>query len=316
MSHLDPELAALIAMGEHDAATDEQSAHLAECLECADEVAAFAMAVGAARGALVQQPLLTPPPRVWEAIAAEVGFAPAAESPSADAGPTVPAESPTTHGPPSASDAPPAPPVHDGSTPASSPAAAAPTPATHTTASPSRHSVPPAGAPSPADTASHSMPRAAASHRVPRRARIRRMPLMLALAGTFAVLAIVAGVWAVQSAVAPTPQIVAEATLDGFPAHEGAHGAALLEEVDGHNQVVVTLDAAVPDDGYREVWLLTDDGSDLVSLGVLEGSEGVFDVPAGVDLAKFSVVDVSQEADDGDEAHSGDSIVRGALQPA
>ena len=131
-----------------------------------------------------------------------------------------------------------------------------------------------------------------------------------------AVVAIVVGVWAVQNALAPSPQIVAEATLDGFPAHEGARGVALLEEVDGRNQVVVTLDATVPDDGYREVWLLADDGSDLVSLGVLEGSEGVFDVPADVDLAKFSVVDVSQEADDGDQTHSGDSIVRGALQPA
>ena len=304
MSHLDPELAALIAMGEHDAATDEQSAHLAECLECADEVAAFAMAAGAARGALAQQPLLTPPTRVWDAIAAEVGFtAHASQAPEAVAPPAPATDDATAHTPPAARSA------DDGSTGASAPA-------THTAASEPPQPMPQAPKHTAAQSASQSAPRAAASHRVPRRGRLSRLPWVLALAGAFAVVAIVAGVWAVQSAVAPSPQIVAEATLDGFPAHEGARGAALLEEVDGHNQVVVTLDATVPDDGYREVWLLADDGSDLVSLGVLEGSEGVFDVPADVDLAKFSVVDVSQEADDGDHSHSGDSIVRGALQPA
>jgi hypothetical protein len=36
-------------------------------------------------------------------------------------------------------------------------------------------------------------------------------------------------------------------------------------------------------------------------------------VPDGVDTAEFPVVDVSAEADDGDPAHSGDSIVRGTL---
>ncbi|MCR2793041.1 anti-sigma factor [Microbacterium sp. zg.Y625] len=308
MSHLDPELAALIAMGEHDAATDEQSAHLAECLECADEVAAFAMAAGAARGALVQPPLLTPPPRVWEAIAAEVGFTPGgAQSPAADVTPASPVDAPTAHDAPAALDP---------ALPASAAAPAAAPPPAPATDSQAHHAAPPTEPRPPADASSHGTPRSAASHRVPRRGRVRRLPLLLALAGTLAVVAMVIGVWATQNALAPNPQIVAEATLDGFPAHEGARGVALLEEVDGRNQVVVTLDATVPDDGYREVWLLADDGSDLVSLGVLEGSEGVFDVPAGVDLAKFSVVDVSQEAEDGDQTHSGDSIVRGALQPA
>ena len=53
-------------------------------------------------------------------------------------------------------------------------------------------------------------------------------------------------------------------------------------------------------------------GEDALA-GLLEGSEGTFPLPAGVDLSEYSVVDVSREPSDGDPAHSGDSIVRGAL---
>lgn len=56
------------------------------------------------------------------------------------------------------------------------------------------------------------------------------------------------------------------------------------------------------------------DASALISLGVLEGSEQTFAVPAGVDLHDFVLVDVSQEPLDGGANHSGDSIVRGELE--
>ena len=113
----------------------------------------------------------------------------------------------------------------------------------------------------------------------------------------------------------PRPVDVATAVLDPFPDHPGAAGTAALErEPDGSERVVVDLDADLPGEGYREVWLLTEDGSALVSLGVLDGSAGSFVVPADVDTERFRVVDISQEADDGDTSHSGDSIVRGALE--
>ena len=56
------------------------------------------------------------------------------------------------------------------------------------------------------------------------------------------------------------------------------------------------------------------DVSGLVSVGTLAGTSGRFDLPEGLDLDQFSVVDVSEEQFDGDPAHSGDSIVRGPLQ--
>ena len=76
---------------------------------------------------------------------------------------------------------------------------------------------------------------------------------------------------------------------------------------------MISVDAPPSADGYREVWLIADDLSSLTSLGVLEGSQGRFDIPDDLDLAAFPLVDVSQEPLDGDPAHSGDSIVRGPL---
>jgi anti-sigma-K factor RskA len=75
----------------------------------------------------------------------------------------------------------------------------------------------------------------------------------------------------------------------------------------------VDLDDGEQGDGFREVWLIKADASALVSLGVLEGSTGVFEVPDGIDLREYVLVDISLEPEDGDPDHSGDSIVRGEL---
>ncbi|SDG20587.1 anti-sigma factor [Microbacterium sp. 77mftsu3.1] len=244
MSHLDPEVAALLAMGEQ--ASDEDRRHLDACADCAAEVASFARAVLAGRATGEGEALLTPPDRVWESIRSEL---------------SLPDD----------------------------------------TAEPAAH-------PREASVAAPARP-----HVAPRRRRMSRRPVFFVLAGAVAaVVAIVTAVWA-SGGIVPRPQVISEARLDGFPSWSGAVGEALLERVDGHDRVSVDLDASVPDDGYREVWLLTGDASDLVSLGILDGSSGTFDIPDDIDLSKFTVVDISQENVDGDPGHSGDSIVRGTL---
>ena len=70
------------------------------------------------------------------------------------------------------------------------------------------------------------------------------------------------------------------------------------------------LDAA---DGYLEVWMIDPSVTELVSLGPLR-ADGVYAIPAGVDPARFPIVDVSIEPVDGDPTHSGDSVLRGQLQ--
>jgi len=120
------------------------------------------------------------------------------------------------------------------------------------------------------------------------------------------------GVWAVTQRGAQTE--VAEATLAPFPDHPSAEGSAVVEEQsDGTLAVRVELSADAAPDTFREVWLITADASALVSLGVLDGSQQTFPVPADIDLKDYVLVDVSQEPVDGDPNHSGDSIVRGEL---
>jgi anti-sigma-K factor RskA len=109
----------------------------------------------------------------------------------------------------------------------------------------------------------------------------------------------------------PQGPVVASATLDPLPGRE-ATGTAAVHEEDGRRVLDLRLDDA-GQHGFLEVWLLDADAQRLVSLGVLAGTSGTFELPAGVDLAEYPVVDVSDEPYDGNPAHSGDSIVRGRL---
>lgn len=111
----------------------------------------------------------------------------------------------------------------------------------------------------------------------------------------------------------PEAPVLATAPLEPQPDwSEVDGGSATLHEVDG--RPVLTVDLAVDTTaGFREVWLIDTQLERLVSLGVMVGDEGAFDVPDGLDLEEFAIVDVSDEPYDGDPAHSGDSIVRGEL---
>ncbi|MDQ0372920.1 anti-sigma factor [Cellulomonas humilata] len=109
--------------------------------------------------------------------------------------------------------------------------------------------------------------------------------------------------------------VIATAVLEPLPGWDASGSAAVETLSDGSRVLVVDLEQSESsEDGFREVWLLKPDVSGLVSLGTLAGSSGRFDLPAGLDLDQFSVVDVSEELFDGDPAHSGDSIVRGPLE--
>ncbi|MDF2807494.1 MAG: hypothetical protein K0S43_2440 [Cellulosimicrobium sp.] len=149
---------------------------------------------------------------------------------------------------------------------------------------------------------------------VPLAPRRRRVWVPVAAASAALLVGVAGGVLWERREAEPPETTLASATLDPLPDWEGASGDARVEEQpDGRRQVVVTVDAPAPEGTYREVWLLAEDLSGLVSLGVLDGAEGRFDLPDGLDLAQFPVVDVSEEHFDGDPAHSGDSVVRGPL---
>lgn len=140
-----------------------------------------------------------------------------------------------------------------------------------------------------------------------------RFAIGFALAASIVIVLVAVGTWTLLRPAAEPVQL-ATATLEAFPSHPGAVGEAIvLETADGTRELTVTLDASESENGFREVWLITADASALVSLGVLEGNETTLPVPEGLDLHEYVLVDVSQEPDDGNPDHSGDSIVRGDL---
>lgn len=150
----------------------------------------------------------------------------------------------------------------------------------------------------------------------PRGTARRRPTWMLAAAAGIIVGGIGGGLLVDRLGTTPetAPTVVAEVALDGLPAWETSSGVARVEtDETGARTLVVSIDSDGPTEGFQEVWLIDRDVTRLISLGVLEGTEGRLPIPASVDLDDYAVVDVSAEPLDGDPAHSGDSIVRGIL---
>src|SRR5690625_4026430 len=114
--------------------------------------------------------------------------------------------------------------------------------------------------------------------REPRRSRSWRTAWVAAAAFLLGVGATVV-VDQLRTPTAPEP--VATAELQPLPAWPQAQGGtAVLQEVDGNRVLDVGLDANLGE-GFREVWLIDSDLERLVSLGILTGDEGVFEVQIG-----------------------------------
>lgn len=181
------------------------------------------------------------------------------------------------------------------------------------------HPVAPAPAPRPAGPAD----RPAGGPRAGRGTAVRRRRRAIAgvVAAGIGVLALLVGVGVVTGVVPGAGSgetVVASTDLSALPSWSGARGSAELErDRDGRLTLVVDVhgdgDRNGDAGGLREVWMMQTDLKGLVSVGYLDGDRGRFRVPAGMDLARYPVVDVSAEPDDGKPAHSGDSIVRGTF---
>ena len=107
---------------------------------------------------------------------------------------------------------------------------------------------------------------------------------------------------------------VAAAALDPLDDRGATGEARAVERQDGARVLELDLSAADPDDGFYEVWLIDEAVEDMYPLGVVRGGgEVTLEVPPGVDLTEFPIVDVSLEPLDGDPLHSGVSVARGVL---
>ncbi|MDB9846496.1 anti-sigma factor [Acidimicrobiales bacterium] len=103
-------------------------------------------------------------------------------------------------------------------------------------------------------------------------------------------------------------------TDDGLPVSTSATADAYVRCEDEQCFVQVDL-SALPESGADdlELWVINSDVSDMHSLGNVTSSDGRFDLPAGVNATDFPIVDISIEPDDGDETHSGQSVLRGVF---
>jgi hypothetical protein len=117
----------------------------------------------------------------------------------------------------------------------------------------------------------------------------------------------------------------AELTYDAAnfdPLGAGASATAELVERDGEFEIVLSnssLPSELSETADLELWLIEADADgNLVDIApiALVGGEGTYRVPSSVDVATHRIVDISVEPRDGDEAHSGRSILRGSLQQA
>lgn len=144
--------------------------------------------------------------------------------------------------------------------------------------------------------------------------RARRRTVLGAVAASL-VLIVGIGALVVSQGSEPRNELVASADLS-LLAGSGSGSAELVEKDDGlHLLVDVSgLEPAQAADFY-ELWLIAPDFGDMESMTRFDRSTDAIDVrlPEGMDPEEFPVVDISEEVDDGDDTHSGLSILRGSL---
>ncbi|MBR7742055.1 anti-sigma factor [Phycicoccus sp. BSK3Z-2] len=93
-------------------------------------------------------------------------------------------------------------------------------------------------------------------------------------------------------------------------------GSADAVRVAGGLDLDVSTEDLEDDGGYLEVWLITEDLTRMVSLGVLRPGEASQRFAISQDLLDqgYVVVDISREEFDDQPQHSGDSVARGTLR--
>jgi hypothetical protein len=275
--HSDPEILAMMAMGEPDILLADEL-HVQECAGCLDELNSLMRVATLARsGSPLDLPLDAPGPAVWGSISRTLGLA--TDVTPAPFGPAEPAVAPAAES-------------------AVAPAANA-DPATS----------------SPRGATRLSAGSSTRGHRARRQRQRLIAPILagaLAVVVATGAILVATNAFAPKTA-APKPTILAEARLTALPGWAGSSGEAILEKTASGRQVVVTVSESRNVPGYREVWLISSDLTKLISVGVLEGTRGSFTIPADVNIADYPILDVSSEMPDGNPAHSGASIVRGTL---
>jgi hypothetical protein len=275
VSHTDPEILALRALGE-TAGTAHDAEHAASCAHCRAELDRLTEVVQLARDTEPGETLQAPPPPLWDRIAAATGTRPALN------GATAPAQAPAAPEVPGIPEVPGTPVVLD--------------------------------APVTMENSRGSRPRRRPRPAWPRRRLASALAglaagLIIGIGGGVGVAQLG------QAPQAPSARVVAQielSPLSQFPQWQGTSGTAVMRATTSQQQIVITLRAPARS-GFYEAWLLARDGVSMISLGDLNADHtGTFTVPAGVDLRNYSRIDISLQPFNGSTQHAKTSVVRGS----
>jgi hypothetical protein len=145
----------------------------------------------------------------------------------------------------------------------------------------------------------------------PERRRVPRRALSIA-----ASLVVLLGVGGFLVSNRSTSNVVAMAPLSsvGLPgAPAGLVGEADVVERNGHRYVRLKAKGVAPKSGeFLELWLIDSNVKGMVSLGAVN-STGEYELPSGLSVSDYPIVDLSTEPYDGKPTHSGASLLRGKL---
>ena len=145
-----------------------------------------------------------------------------------------------------------------------------------------------------------------------RELRPNRAKLLLAVAASLLV-GVGIGAGAVALATRDGGSAVVATDLEPLDDRDATGNAEVIDTGNGE-QLKVVLHAPALDDGYYEVWLLEPSVKRMVQVGVVRSGTTTLDLPEGIDLGEYPIVDVSVEPLDGNPAHSGVSVARGELE--
>jgi anti-sigma-K factor RskA len=104
----------------------------------------------------------------------------------------------------------------------------------------------------------------------------------------------------------------AQATLHVVGAHAGSGGQVVMRTRDGKTNMLVTAKGlqAPSADRYYEVWLFDPQTQKMLPVGVLgPGGQSSYSLPQSL-ISQYQIVDISLQQDNGNPAHSNDSVLR------
>lgn len=284
MKHLDPTVLALAALGEE--LDDDGRRHLLECGECAAEVEALSRVTATARsGSSAQSSTRLEPPEseVWSRIHREL------ELPAALAADPLHDDGGTAHD-------------DDGTVQDD-----------RGTAGRGSSGGSGGSGEGPGLGGGEAGSSGSVSYLAARNSSKRRVNLWLAAAAAAGIVVGGGAVWGLSQWTQDAERdVVAQTELEPLPGYETSGEVRVTSGDQGVRTLVVTAQDAQTD-GFREVWLISEDLEQMYSLGVLAGNEGTFAIPEGVELSQFPIVDISDEPTDGNPEHSGVSVLRGSL---